>query len=172
MSTKLFAKAIDTSYSSVQRQVLLVDSLARLKENRPLFVVDGMIEDSVADKINAQNLLQTYLLKPPESTNIYGEAGKNGTLLISTLEFGAVYCRRKLSELSFAYRYYMALNKNDDSGLVYILNGVVLNGEESRIVRKLYDQIEKIKAVIFVEKFSKKLDLNNPKPIVVITTAK
>jgi len=139
-------------------------------KNKKLIVLDGAIYEGKFTDIDPKDILSFNTLEGPVATSIYGEQGKNGVLLMSTLEEGIREYELKLSNFSFAYRFYLEANKNDDSGLVYLLNGVVLEGSRSEIIKRLYDEIEKVKTVDFIDKFSEKLNLNNSKPIVVITT--
>ena len=139
-------------------------------DKKSLIVMDGIIYTGKFNDIDPKDILSLDTLGNPAATNIYGEQGKNGVVLITTLSQGKAYCQRKLSNFSIAYSIYMAANKNDDSGLVYILDGVVLDGPPSAIIKKLYHKIEKLQTVIFIEKSSKQLDTNKEKPMLVITT--
>jgi len=169
-SVKVFAQGRDTINDDTLKQEKFIDSISKINSDKPLYVVDGTIYEGNIGAINPHNILLVGFIKPPGSTSIYGEAGKNGTLLISTLNSGKEYYQRKLSRFSIRYRNYLDLNSNNDSGLVYILNGNVLSGDESQIIRQLCPKIENLVSVIFIEKFSEQMNLNNPKPVVVIVT--
>jgi hypothetical protein len=159
------AEIFSRPYTPVQDKLLPVNP-----KNKKLIVIDGFIYKGKFTDIDPKDILSFDTLGNPGATNIYGEQGKDGVLLMTTFKTGLEYCQRKLSNFSIAYRFYLEANKNDDSGLVYLLNGVVLEGSRSDIIKKLHDEIEKVKTVDFIDKRSEKLNLNNPKPIVVITT--
>jgi len=164
------AQSRDTLSKDTAKHFMIVDAPSIGKYAEPLYVVDGKIYKRNIRRINPENILQITVLKSPGATNIYGKAGENGVLIIETLKFGIEYCQRKLCSFSMEYKNYLEANKNDDSGLVYLLNGVVLDGSRSEIIKKLHDEIEKVKTVDFIDQHSETLNLNNPKPIVVITT--
>ncbi len=65
--------------------------------------------------------------------------------------------QNKLSSLSNYYKDYLEKNKNNDSDLVYVLNGDVLESRQYETIKKLYEAVEEIKTVYFIEKFSAKL---------------
>jgi len=58
------------------------------RDNEPLFVVDGTpVGNSyalAADAVNVQNITSIKVLKSYSETNNYGDAGKNGVILIET----------------------------------------------------------------------------------------
>jgi hypothetical protein len=170
LSVNALAQSKDTTGKDTARHFMIVDARSPGKYDKPLYVVDGIIYKGNIRRIKPESILQIAILKQPGATNIYGKDGENGVVIIETLKFGIEYCHRKLSSFSIAYRDYLDVNKNDDSGLVYLLDGIVLEGKRNEIIKKLYDAIEKIKSVDFIEKFSAKLNTNNAKPIVVITT--
>jgi hypothetical protein len=140
--------------------------------NKPLIVTDGVLYEGNFDDIDPKEILSIDSLDNPGATNIYGEKGKNGVVLITTLKQGRHYCQRKLSGFSLAYRVYLEVNNHDDSGLIYLLDGVTLSGSQSDIIKGLYKKIENIEAVFFIEKLSEKPDTSNKNPMVVITTNK
>ena len=176
LSTRcLLAQPQDTIYTDSSKKLVIASLIENkiLKFNpdkRPLVVIDGFIYENKFEDIDARIILSFDTIGLPGATNIYGEQGKNGALLITTFKTGLEYCQRKLSNFSFYYRLYLQANNNDDSGLVYILDGVVLDGKPPDIIKKLYAKIEMIKTINFISAFSKKFNLNNPKPLVVITT--
>ncbi|HZY37270.1 MAG TPA: hypothetical protein VFE53_11505 [Mucilaginibacter sp.] len=172
ISIKVSAQNRDTVRTDTAKHFKIVDAPSVGKAAKALCVIDGKIYEGNIGSVNPENVLTINILKPPGSTNIYGERGKNGVLLITTLNEGKRAYQLRFSNLSQAYKFYLQANKNDDSGLVYVLNGEVLDGSQSEIIKKLHSVIVIVQTVIFIEKFSKTLDTNNQKPMVVITTKK
>jgi len=170
ISVNVFAQDTDTSKHDTLSHLMIVDARPINKDDRPLYVVDGVIYKGNIKRINAESILQVVVLKPPGSTNIYGQRGKNGVILLETLKFGKEYCQKKLSQFSIQYQDYLKLNRNDDSELVYVVDGTASYGWQPETFRQLYGEIEQVKTVDFIPKFSE--DLWNKTPIVVITTKK
>lgn len=54
-----------------------------LKTNDPLYVVDGKKQNSM-DKINTETIESVSVLKGKAATDLYGEEGKNGVVLVTT----------------------------------------------------------------------------------------
>jgi len=71
------------------------------KENKPLYVIDGIISnDSIFKTINPENIKTVNILKGNGATAIYSEAGKNGVVIIETKDLTRKQIRKikKLSE--------------------------------------------------------------------------
>lgn len=76
--------------------------------NQALVVIDGVISDAEAlTKINASELLSTTVLKGAQGAALYGEAGANGVLIITTKkslqEVTQVQTRKNLNETAFFF---------------------------------------------------------------------
>ena len=136
-----------------------------------LMVVDGMIDTGKFSDIDPQNILSLDTLGNPEATNIYGDQGKNGVILITTVTEGKREYQFQLSRFSIPYSIYLAANKNDDSKLIYVLNGVTLTGDNHDMIKKIHDSLGKLKSVAYVNRIaSKNVDPQPTRPVVAITT--
>jgi TonB-dependent SusC/RagA subfamily outer membrane receptor len=174
LSVNALSQSNDTSYQ--KSTFRLGPDIRTVNNSKFLYIVDDKtycvnhIKKRLAP--DTSKILEVSVLKGANASAIYGSKGVNGAVVVITKKFATKEYQKKLSAFSEDYKKYIALNKNDDSDLVYLLNGVVLNGKPSEVIKTLYNEIEKLKTVDFIDQFSKKLNLNNPKPIVVITTTK
>ena len=121
-------------------------------------------------KVKPISILDVEVLKGKEASDIYGKLAEHGVVVITTKKYAVKTYQNKLDYLSKEYKNYLKKNKNNDSGLVYLINGVAMEGKQYDTIKKLFGVVDKIRTVDFVEKFSEKLNTNNPKPIIVITT--
>ena len=166
----VFAQKTDSLRNDTTRRFIIVDSRSIDGSSKPLYVIDGIIFKGDIKEIKPEAILQVAVLGQPGASSIYGKDGANGVVLIETLNYGVEYYQRKLCNFSMAYRQYLYMHKAEDSNLLYVVNGVVLAGSQSTIIKMIFSQIEKVKTVHFIEKLDKVLNTNNSKAIVVITT--
>jgi len=165
------AQQTDTSQTKSSQTAIIRDLPDSPKKLKFLSIVDGKQRfGRHIKKVNPKNIINVDVLKRDDAVSKYGKLGINGVVVITTKHYVIKTYQRKLSSFSLEYNNYLEQNKNDDSGLVYLINGGVVDGSRFEIIKKLFDEIEKVKTVDFIDKLSEKLNLNNPKPIVVITT--
>jgi len=170
-----FAQTASNVVDTSEHPITVTFREPNLNDKADLIVIDGKEftgrqVDEAFKNLNPDNIFRVSILKGDSAKAIYGGKWKNGVAIIITRQYAASQYQKKLIQFSPQYKDYLKLYKNDDSGLIYLLNGTVLDRGMPQVQRILYGLIERIKTVYFIEKFSEKLNLNNPKPIVVITT--
>jgi hypothetical protein len=84
LSIKCLAQNSDTVGKDTSKHFMIVDARPINKQDKPLIVVDGIIYNGDLKKINPKDILRVDVLKPPGATNIYGDRGEKGVILIST----------------------------------------------------------------------------------------
>jgi len=92
----------------------------------PIYVVDDVITKFDLNTTNAESILKVEVLKDAKATAIYGSLGANGVIIITTKQFAIRQYQKKFSSFSSAYKKYLAVHKNDDSKVTYVLDGEVV----------------------------------------------
>ncbi|WP_183580024.1 TonB-dependent receptor plug domain-containing protein [Mucilaginibacter sp. X5P1] len=142
---------------------------AQVNSNAPLYIVDGEIIKSI-NNVKPDSILEISILKDQNATSIYGQEAINGVVIITNRRFAITHYQSNFSKLSKKYKNYIRLNNCDDSGLLYVINGVPLDGKSDDIIRKLYDLNKyNIKSVNIIEKGINE-ESTIQKPLVIITT--
>lgn len=102
----------------------------------PLVFCDGKkIDQSVLNKTNPEDILEITVIKDKSKTAKYGAEGKNGVLLITTINFGIQNYQKKFAALSANY----AKAVSTPDVFSYQIDGKPLTGKLSDIVGKLYN---------------------------------
>ncbi|MCL9805201.1 MG2 domain-containing protein [Flavobacterium amniphilum] len=99
--------AVTSSYSVVSNSELPTITSVN-KDEKALIVIDGEIQDLAALKqIPQDDITSITILTEKEATNLYGEKGKNGVILIGTKkalkELENVKTRKNFNETAFFY---------------------------------------------------------------------
>ena len=173
MSANVFAQGIDSAHKDTSKYFRIVDARPIDKSIKPLCVVDGKIYMRSLERINPKDILEVSILKGTEAETLYGFGGVNGVVIITTKLYAISQYQQKLRGLSIQYDAYLKLNKNDDSELLYVLNGEPLEmTAKGGGLEKLYEiPLKKIKSVTFMDKYYKET-FNNNKPLILIKTTK
>jgi TonB-dependent SusC/RagA subfamily outer membrane receptor len=146
----------------------------------PLYIIDDKeIPDSLAnsnralENISPDNILAISVLKDAAAATLYGVRGANGVIIITTKMYARMKYQNTFSASSKKYKRYIKNHQNNDEGLMYVLNGNLLEKTgNSDSIKKLYDiPAGAIKSVDVMDKYYKGI-FNNDKPIIVITTKK
>jgi hypothetical protein len=74
-----------TSNKDTSGGVKAIDAKSLDKNKEYFFVIDGVIFKGKITQINSADIVQMVLLNPPGSTNIYGEQGRDGAILVTTI---------------------------------------------------------------------------------------
>lgn len=131
-------------------------------------MVDGQVTNSKLEDMDGKNvLLIEKLIRPQE----VGSNRNNVIVKVTTKPFAIKQYQKKLSGFSKEYKAYLDGSKGDDTGLMYVLNGTLIEQPDS-IAKKLYEiPVKKVKSVSYLGSDS---DGNLPimRNIVVITTKK
>lgn len=93
------------------------------------------------------------------------------TVIVLTRKFAISEYQKKLGSFSNDYKKYLDNHNNRDDSLLYVLNGVVLEGKQDEVIGKLFAAVDKMKTVDFMDKYFKNI-FNNNRPIIIITTKK
>ena len=125
----------------------------------------------ILEKIKPEDILEISVLEDASATALYGSKGANGVVIFTTKLYAQQQYQQKLSMFSESYKNYLKTNKDDDSELLYVLNGEPLNRTANGdLIKKLYDiPLYKIKAVTFMDKHYKDT-FNNNEPLILINT--
>lgn len=171
MLANVFAQGIDTAHKDASKRFMIVDTRPLDTSVKPLVVVDGQIYTRSLERINPKDILEISILKGTEAETIYGSGGINGVVIITTKLYAISQYQQKLRGLSKQYDAYLKLNKNDDSELLYVLNGEPLEmTAKGGGLEKLYEiPLKKIESVTFMDKYYKGT-FNNNKPLILIKT--
>lgn len=85
------------------------NKLTSNKNNQALHILDGVLVDNdIMQKINSSNVESVTVLKKEKATDIYGEKGKNGAILIKTKNIED----KELKKIQKIYAYEYSENKN------------------------------------------------------------
>jgi antitoxin component YwqK of YwqJK toxin-antitoxin module len=116
----------------------------------PLVFCDGKkIDQSTLNKTNPEDVLEITVIKDKSKTAKYGAEGKNGVLLITTINFGIQSYQKKFGALSADY----AKTARTPDVFSYQIDGKLLSGKLSEIVGKLYNlKADTIKSVNLTHK--------------------
>lgn len=153
-------------------------SLQMINGSQPLLIIDNVqIADSVADKtfkiLDPKAILEISILKDSAASSLYSSAGNRSVLMITNKAYAVEQYQKKFSKFSVDYEKYLQLHKNDDSNLVYVLDGVPMAADENDNIKKLYDSSEKLKSVNFIKSIaSLNVYPERTRPALVITTKK
>lgn len=72
------------NYQPIQHSTIITRT-QNSKNNKPLYILDGnLIENGAINSINPNTIDSIKILKGIEATNLYGESGNNGVILIKT----------------------------------------------------------------------------------------
>ncbi|NIG55492.1 hypothetical protein [Chitinophaga sp. Cy-1792] len=106
LGTVLKAQSPDSARARMMRQEgPVAGKNTPLNQIYPLFILNGVVSDSARiNQLKPEEVMSIKVLKSPSATSIYGEAGKNGVVLISTNAFvnGNIY--KILSPYSAKYK--------------------------------------------------------------------
>ena len=174
--------AQDTSASKTdsikQAKSFIIHDAAVITDDEPLIIIDDRqtgksSSKHILKKIKPEDILEISILKDASAAALYGSKGANGVIIITTKSYAQQQYQQKLSGFSKSYKNYLKTNKDDDSELLYVLNGEPLNRTANGdLIKKLYDiPLYKIKAVTFMDKYYKDT-FNNNKPLILINTKK
>lgn len=100
--------AVTSSYSTVHTSEIQPEPSSPTKNEKALIVIDGEIQNLAALKqIPQDDITSITILTEKEATNLYGEKGKNGVILISTKtalkDLEKVKARKNFNETAFFY---------------------------------------------------------------------
>ena len=87
----LMAQNSDSFAENKARFIVIRDSLAIENSIMPLIVINGFIFNEGINRINPDDVALIGILGQPGATNIYGERGKNGVILINTKKLNENY---------------------------------------------------------------------------------
>lgn len=91
--------------------------------NIPLFFIDGVkVDRNGLNKVNPDDIAMLTVLKQKTAESLYGEAGKDGVVLVETKAFVR---KRYIKYLSSKSAEYAKLTTADDTNIKYIINGEV-----------------------------------------------
>jgi hypothetical protein len=91
--------------------------------NNPVFFIDGVkIDRNGLSKINPDDIAMLTVLKQKTAESLYGEAGRDGVVLVETKAFVR---KRYIKYLSSKSAEYAKLTADDDTNIKYIINGEV-----------------------------------------------
>jgi len=108
-------------------------------QSSPLIIVNNVICKCDISSINPEAILKMDILKATQAeAAIYGTSGRNGVVIITTIEYAKQQYQNKLSSFSTPYKNYLSIHKNDDSKLSYVLNGKLI-GNDSKSISLLFD---------------------------------
>jgi TonB-dependent SusC/RagA subfamily outer membrane receptor len=130
----------------------LKDTSSRANKD-PLYLIDGKKIDKteMSKAISPGDIMEIAVLKDVSATAIYGSAGANGVVLITTKKFATTAYQEKFSSLSDDYESYLTSHGTDDKAFIYVINDVPVPKDTDEI-NKLY-KISKgdIESVTFVQ---------------------
>ena len=125
---------------------------AQFTSTEPLYILDGKIAKSI-NNVKPDSILEISVLKDQNAISIYGQRAINGVVIVTNRKFAITRYQSKFSKVSKKYKNYIRSNNSDDSGLLYVINGVPVDGKSDDIIRKLYDlNKNNIKSVNIIEK--------------------
>ncbi len=137
--------------------------------NEPLYILDNKIIASI-NNIAPDSILELSVLKDSSATAAYGQNAINGVVIITYRKFAVNHYQSNFSKLSKKYKNYIRLNNSDDSGLLYVINGVPVDGKSDEVIRKLYElNKNNIKSVNIIDKGINE-ESTIQKPLVIIVT--
>ena len=162
LSLNTLAQSGDTVPKDTSRVSLKHDMPSITKRFKFLSVIDNKLyyRRSLKKRLvrHPSDILDVNVLKGKEGTEKYGELGAHGVVVVTTKSYAIKSYQNKFSSLSNYYKNYLNKNKNDDLGLVYVLNGDVLESKQYEAIKRMYEALDQIKTVDFIDKYSKKLD--------------
>lgn len=133
---------------------------------KPLIIVNDAPYHKDITKLNPNIIQKLSIVKPEYAIEKYGQAGKNGAMVIITKLYMVTELKRRISIFSKEYKDYIA--SNPDHNITYVLNGEVMKGDSRSVGIVLYDIPDKqIREVKFTQ--SENNDHDNT-PTVNITT--
>ena len=87
----LMAQNSDSFAKGRARFIVIRDSIVNENNKIPLIVINGFIFNEGINNINPDDVAIIGILGQPGATNIYGERGKNGVILINTKKLNENY---------------------------------------------------------------------------------
>jgi len=160
--------------STKQAQSFIIHDATVITNDEPLIIIDDKPSSKhILEKIKPEYILEISVLKDTSATALYGSKGANGVIIFTTKLYAQQQYQQKLSAFSQPYKDYLKINKDNDSKLLYVLNGELLNRPANGdLIKKLYDiPLEKIKTVTFMDKDYQDT-FNNNEPLILINTKK
>lgn len=128
-----------------------------------LYVVDGKMSDKKLEGIDPNGILSINVLKEKSSEPMEGSGGR-ATVMVVTKQGAIKSYMQKFSEFSGSYKKYLDSHNDDDSGLIYSIDGYDCNKGMDGLTRLYQLSKEKISKL----KISVKDNVTN----VAITTKK
>ncbi|HEX3383717.1 MAG TPA: TonB-dependent receptor plug domain-containing protein [Mucilaginibacter sp.] len=118
-------------------------------EKDALFVIDGVPSKNKLNDVDAKNVLSIDILKKGKNSDLSFEPVRDVVIVVT--KTGAIKAyQKKFSAFSQKYKDYLNKRNGNDSSLLYVVNGVPVQGKRDDITRTLYKvPAEKIKAVGF-----------------------
>ncbi len=139
-------------------------------DGRVVYVVDGEISERRS--VNEKDILIKSTIKGAVLDGIYGRKLDSIVTSISR-KYAIEQYQKKLSTFSKDYNNYLQINRNDDSNVLYVLNGVPMAADENDNIKKVYASLEKLKSVNFIKSIaSLNVYPERTRPLLVITTKK
>jgi len=121
--------------------------------NDPLIILNDVVYKGDLNKINPNDLLEINIFKDSVHKAAYGKPGSNGIIKITTIPYAKNTYQTLLSGFSIKYKNYLASHQNDDSRIIYVLDGEKLQGRLNDVISTLYHlPADKIMQVSFNEK--------------------
>ena len=160
---------VDSSVVRLERDMALIHPRFKL-----LYVIDdkAYYRSSVTKIPEPTDVLEVKVLNEDAAKQAYGELAEYGAVVIITKEYAIKVFQKKLSSLSKDYKDYLEKNRTEVTDLTYVVDGVPIEDNQFKVVKKLYDIKDEVRTVDFAEKPVQQLNTNNPKPVVTITTKK
>jgi len=152
LSFSAVAQSVDTARKDTSKRFMIIDAKSISKNEKVLYVIDGVIFKGHVKQINPQDIVKVNVLKDAQAKTIYGSRGANGVIVITTRQFVINQYHKKFIAFSKSYSDYLKAHENKDGDLNYILNGFPLEGKMDEIIERLYEiPSEDIRNVTFLD---------------------
>jgi hypothetical protein len=120
-----------------------VTAVAQVKEpaentvrNKKMFVVNGVVFEKDIAAIPKDSIVFIDTILRKDAINNFPHV-QGDVIIVVTKEFATKQYEEKFSKFSKEYKSYMLAQKGDDHNLLYVVNGVPVQGEMK--IRELYE---------------------------------
>ena len=132
LSADVWAQNISAGKNETSKLIQLDSGVSK----DALYVIDGEPSTNKLSNVNPNDIISIDILKKGKGSDATFEP-VNDIVVVVTKANAVKQYQKKFSSFSKKYQEFLNDHHNEDSGIIYIVDGIILNGDKERII-KLY----------------------------------
>ena|ERR1700743_2081780 len=132
LSADAWAQSVSVGKNDTSKAIQLDSSVSK----DALYVVDGVPSTNKLNDVNPNDIITIDILKKGKGSDVSFEPVKDIVVVVTKANAVKQY-QKKFDSFSNQYQEFLNKHHNDDSSIIYIVDGVILNSDKERI-SKLY----------------------------------